>query len=81
MNEPQVLPPSGLLGLRLRRRVTTRPAIAGFARPGFEAVRDAFVENFERRGELGAACCVYSRGERVVDLQKGQERHWSGRCS
>jgi CubicO group peptidase (beta-lactamase class C family) len=47
------------------------PAISGFARPGFEAVRDAFVENFERRGELGAACCVYHRGERVVDLWGG----------
>jgi CubicO group peptidase (beta-lactamase class C family) len=45
--------------------------IAGFARPGFEAVRDAFVENFERRGELGAACCVHHRGEKVVDLWGG----------
>ncbi len=47
------------------------PAIAGVARPGFEAVRAAFVENFERRGELGAACCVYYRGQKVVDLWGG----------
>jgi len=46
-------------------------AIAGFARPGFEAVREAFIENFERRDELGAACCVYHRGEKVVDLWGG----------
>jgi CubicO group peptidase (beta-lactamase class C family) len=45
--------------------------VAGLARPGFEAVRDAFVENFEQREELGAACCVYHRGEKVVDLWGG----------
>jgi CubicO group peptidase (beta-lactamase class C family) len=45
--------------------------ISGFVKPGFEAVREAFVENFERRKELGAACCVYHRGERVVDLWGG----------
>ena len=57
-----------------RRREGTRAAshaVAGFARPGFEAVREAFVENFERREELGAACCVYHRGEKVVDLWGG----------
>ncbi len=47
------------------------PAVAGAVRPGFEAVRQAFVENFERRGELGAACCVELRGEKVVDLWGG----------
>jgi CubicO group peptidase (beta-lactamase class C family) len=46
-------------------------AVAGFARPGFEAVREAFIENFDRREELGAACCVYHRGEKVVDLWGG----------
>ena len=46
-------------------------AVAGLAKPGFEAVREAFIENFERRGELGAACCVYYRGEKVVDLWGG----------
>jgi hypothetical protein len=34
-------------------------------------VRDAFAENFSRRGELGGACCVYHRGEKVVDLWGG----------
>ncbi len=46
-------------------------AISGFVKPGFEAVREAFIENFERRKELGAACCVYYRGEKVVDLWGG----------
>jgi len=46
-------------------------AISGFIKPGFEAVRQAFVENFERRNELGAACCIYYHGEKVVDLWGG----------
>jgi CubicO group peptidase (beta-lactamase class C family) len=47
------------------------PKINGFISPGFEAVRDAFVENFTQRGELGGACCVYRNGEKVVDLWGG----------
>ena len=46
-------------------------SIEGHADRGFEAVRDAFEENFARRGELGRACCVYYRGEKVVDLWGG----------
>jgi len=34
-------------------------------------VREAFEENFERRAELGGACCVYHHGEKVVDLWGG----------
>ncbi len=45
--------------------------VEGFVQPGFEAVRAAFIENFTRRDELGAACCVYYQGERVVDLWAG----------
>jgi len=45
--------------------------IQGFVSAGFEPVRDAFVENFSRRKELGAACCVYRHGEKVVDLWGG----------
>ena len=47
------------------------PAITGYVKPGFEAVRAAFIENFTRRRELGAACCIYYRGENVVDLWGG----------
>jgi CubicO group peptidase (beta-lactamase class C family) len=45
--------------------------IDGFVSTGFQAVREAFVENFARRNELGAACCIYRRGEKVVDLWGG----------
>jgi hypothetical protein len=42
--------------------------IEGSVSEGFEPVREAFVENFTRRGELGGACCIYQEGEKVVDL-------------
>jgi CubicO group peptidase (beta-lactamase class C family) len=45
---------------------------------GFEAVRDAFAENFSRRHELGGACCVYYRGEKVVDLWGGVRNKATG---
>jgi CubicO group peptidase (beta-lactamase class C family) len=46
---------------------------------GFEAVRDAFVENFERRREIGAACCIYQHGEKVVDLWGGVRDQGTGK--
>lgn len=46
-------------------------AISGSVSPGFEAVQQAFIENFAERNEQGAACCVYYRGEKVVDLWGG----------
>jgi len=45
--------------------------IKGEVSPGFEAVRDAFAENFARRHELGGACCVYRHGRKVVDVWGG----------
>ena len=42
--------------------------IEGHVSRGFEAVREAFAENFTRRNELGGACCAYYHGENVVDL-------------
>lgn len=60
-------------------REATRPAaIHGFANPGFEAVRDAFADNFARRHEIGAACCVYHKGEKVVDLWGGVRNQATG---
>ena len=52
--------------------------IAGRVKPGFEAVREAFVANFARRNELGAACCIYYRGEIVVDLWGGVRNKATG---
>jgi CubicO group peptidase (beta-lactamase class C family) len=48
-----------------------RFGIQGHVSRGFEAVREAFVENFIRRGELGGACCAFHQGEKVVDLWGG----------
>jgi CubicO group peptidase (beta-lactamase class C family) len=52
--------------------------IHGFVNSGYEAVREAFAENFSRRRELGAACCVYHKGEKVVDLWGGVRNKASG---
>jgi CubicO group peptidase (beta-lactamase class C family) len=51
--------------------ITQHAVAQGHVSPGFEPVRDAFADNFRRRHELGGACCVYHRGERVVDLWGG----------
>ena len=48
-----------------------KAALSGYVKPDFEAVREAFAENFQRHNELGAACCVYFQGEKVVDLWGG----------
>jgi Beta-lactamase len=45
---------------------------------GFEAVREAFAENFARRGEFGGACCAYHHGEKVVDLWGGIRNKQTG---
>lgn len=45
--------------------------IRGTVAPGWERVRDEFLQNFRCRGELGAAVCIYHRGEKVVDLWGG----------
>jgi CubicO group peptidase (beta-lactamase class C family) len=58
--------------------MTKSTAISGFAEPGFEAVREVFIQNFERRHELGAACCVYRGGEKVVDLWGGIRNEATG---
>jgi CubicO group peptidase (beta-lactamase class C family) len=52
--------------------------IEGHVSAGFEAVRDAFAENFSRRHELGGACCVYYRGKKVVDLWGGVRNKATG---
>src|SRR5215813_14371497 len=56
----------------------TKVTIHGFVREGFEAVRAAFVGNFEDRHELGGACCAYYRGEKVVDLWGGIRNKHTG---
>ncbi|MBT2470359.1 beta-lactamase family protein [Streptomyces sp. ISL-66] len=45
--------------------------IQGEVAEGYEAVREAFVRNFEVLGDRGAAVAVYRDGRRVVDLWAG----------
>ncbi|GAA3841099.1 serine hydrolase domain-containing protein [Streptomyces phyllanthi] len=45
--------------------------VHGYCDPRFEAVRTAFEDNFQGRGELGAAVAVTLGGETVVDLWGG----------
>jgi CubicO group peptidase (beta-lactamase class C family) len=51
--------------------VTAPPTVEGHVSRGYEAVREAFADNFAHRQELGGACCAYCRGEKVVDLWGG----------
>lgn len=50
---------------------STAQAVHGHVAEGFADVQRAFAENFTQRGELGAACAVYYKGEKVVDLWGG----------
>lgn len=52
--------------------------IRGHVAPGFEPVREEFERNFSERGELGAACCAYLDGEKVVDLWGGSRDRRTG---
>lgn len=60
-----------------RRKIATsekahKPVeIHGIVSPGYEAVGEAFAENFAKRREIGAACCIFHKGEKVVDLWGG----------
>jgi len=58
--------------------VSRQATVHGFVSSEYEAVREAFVENFARRRELGAACCVYHKGEKVVDLWGGVRNKRTG---
>jgi CubicO group peptidase (beta-lactamase class C family) len=58
-------------------RISEAQPVNGHVSPGFEAVRAAFSDNFARRRELGGACCVYYRGEKVVDLWGGVRQQQS----
>jgi CubicO group peptidase (beta-lactamase class C family) len=52
--------------------------VEGHVSRGFEAVRHVFAENFERRHELGGACCAFFHGEKVVDLWGGIRNKQTG---
>ena len=50
----------------------------GWTAPGFEGVRDVFVDNFDADREIGAGFAAYHRGEKVVDLWGGVADDESG---
>jgi len=52
--------------------------IQGHVSRGFEAVREAFTDNFIRRDEFGGACCAFVSGEKVVDLWGGVRNKCTG---
>jgi CubicO group peptidase (beta-lactamase class C family) len=58
--------------------MATSHRVEGHVTRGFEAVREAFADNFARRGELGGACCAYQHGEKVVDLWGGVRNKQTG---
>src|SRR5688572_32872717 len=60
------------------KRAPEQLLVGGTVSKGFESVRDVFIENFTRRGELGGACAVYRNGEKVVDLWGGVRDRVSG---
>ena len=53
--------------------------IGGWVEAPFEPVLDAFAENFDARGEVGAALCVYVDGRPVIDLWGGVADATTGR--
>jgi CubicO group peptidase (beta-lactamase class C family) len=58
----------------------TAVEVRGDVADGFAGVVDAFARNFERRGDVGAACSVYLDGQPVVDLWGGLADPATGRA-
>lgn len=52
---------------------TSRGTVSGTCDAKFAGVADAFVENFDKRGEIGAAVSITLDGKTVVDLWGGQK--------
>ncbi|MDQ0664661.1 CubicO group peptidase (beta-lactamase class C family) [Arthrobacter ulcerisalmonis] len=48
--------------------------VTGDVSPGFGPVADAFKNNFDKHGDIGAACAVVIDGNTVVDLFAGNAR-------
>jgi CubicO group peptidase (beta-lactamase class C family) len=48
--------------------------VHGSVEAGYAGVKEAFAANFDNHGEVGAACCIYVAGHKVVDLWGGTTR-------
>jgi len=55
-------------------RATSRGLVNGECDPRFNGVLEAFIDNFEQRGEVGASVCLTVEGKTVVDLWGGQKK-------
>ncbi len=60
------------------KSVAIQTQVGGTVAKGFEPVREAFAANFERNGDVGAACCVHLEGRQVVDLWGGVKKPQGG---
>jgi CubicO group peptidase (beta-lactamase class C family) len=56
----------------MERKQSTPALVEGIVAPAFHEVRREFERNFVERGEHGAACAIYHRGQKVVDLWGGK---------
>ena len=56
----------------MERKANQPPVIEGSVAPEFHEVRREFERNFVQRGEQGAGCAIYHRGQKVVDLWGGE---------
>jgi len=55
----------------MSKTVVDESMIYGEVAQGFEEVESEFKRNFTERGELGAACAIYHKGQKIVDLWGG----------
>jgi len=68
----------GARAIATRADVLAQSRIEAQVSRGFEAVLEAFLDNFAQRHELGGACCAYHRGEKIVDLWGGIRKKQTG---
>src|SRR6476646_5491466 len=54
-------------------RKTANGMVSGSVDSKFSGVADAFIENFEKRGEVGASVALTLEGRTVVDLWGGRK--------
>ena len=64
---------------RIGNREGSMTQIHGEVAEGFGAVADAFADNFDDHGEVGAAFCLYVGGASVVDVWGGMADPATGR--
>ena len=66
---------TGCSSMKKAIKRTTNMFVHGYADEDFAEVKAEFVKNFTERGEIGAACCIYYNGKKVVDLWGGYKNH------